>query len=215
MESRINTEQAASLTQGGLSLKLPMRGKVLANLMVSTIFFLFILACFLVVDYTNQHREHGLLEAQIADATRALAHRAVPVSVEELELQLAQMGESLWIEMESFPAAMNSTVFIDDILKLADESGLQATPLITEPWSTGTVGEHDYNIFRFNLAVRGTFSEVVALVSKLEDGRFKTLVLEGVIVTVPEDFLGGSAEGSMPFEASLALAVYTLPRSSD
>ena len=215
MESRINTEQAASLTQGGLSLKLPVRGKVLANLMVGTIFVLFILACFLLVDYTNQYREQELLEAQIADATRALGHQAMPLSNEELELQLAQMGESLWAEMESFPLKMNSTVLIDDILKLADENGLQATPLITEPWSIGTVGEHDYNIFRFNLAVRGTFSEVVALVSKLEDGRFKTLVLEGVTVTVPEDSLGGSAEGSMPVEASLSLAVYTLPRSSD
>jgi len=215
MESQANLGKAAPLTKGGVSFKFPVRGKVLAKLMVGAVFVLLAFACFLQIDYINQQRAQELLRAQIAEATQALGvQKTIPVSIDELESRLAQAKASLVAEEENFPAEMNSTVLIDNILKLAGESGLRATPLVSEPWSVLTVGEHDYNVFRFNLSVGGSFSQLVSLVSKLEDGRFKTLVLEKVSVTVPKESEEASAGVVMPVAATLHLAIYTLPRAS-
>ena len=97
------------------------------------------------------------------------------------------------------------------ILKLADECGVKAIPLITQPWTTEALSDYNYSIFRLNVAVAGYFTQLVSFLSKLEKGEIQTLIVEDISVTRVAEPSGNesSPEGTIPVNASLDLAVYT------
>ncbi len=141
----------------------------------------------------------------------------MPKLPQDLEQQLAAAQASLVAEQSIFPIKVNSTEVVNTILELADDSGVKAVPLVTEPWSIQDVGEHGYYVFRLNVAVEGILSELSSFVSILENGRFRTLVVEDLSVTrvSEQSEEEGISEGTISFVASLDLAIYTQSLTSD
>lgn len=189
-----------------------MRGKLLIAILITTLLVVYYL---FGMDYMKQLKEHEALTSQITDATQVLAQ--IPELPQDLEPRLAAAQASLAAVQGAFPSQMNSTEVIDTILKLADDTGVKAIPLVTQPWAIEKVGEHDYNVFRLNVAVEGSFSQLVSFVSKLENGELKTLIVENLSVTrvteEPEEET--VPEGTILITASLDLAIYTQPLTSD
>ena len=165
--------------------------------------------------YFKQRKGWEALTSQITEVTQTLAQ--IPGPAQDLEQRLAAAQASLAAEQNAFPSEMNSTQIINTILKLATVCEVKAIPLVTQPWSTEHIGEHDYHVFRLNVVVRGSYSQLVTFVSQLEKGEFKTLIVKDLSVTrVTEQPEGETVtEGTIPVTASLELAIYTQSPTSE
>jgi len=189
---------------------------VKSKLLIVLLIIILLVAYYLFgMDYIKQREQHEALTSQIADATQTLLQ--IPKLPRDLEQRLAAARASLAAEQSAFLGKMNSTQIINTILKLADDCEVKAIPLVTQPWSMEDIGEHGYYVFRLNLAVGGSFSQLVTFVSKLENGEVKTLVVEDLRVTrVSEQSEEESvSEAIIPVTASLDLAIYTQSPTSN
>lgn len=189
-----------------------MKGKLLITLLI---IILIVVYAYLGTDYFKQRKEWEALTSQITEVTQAL--REIPQPPQDLEQRLAAAQASLAAEQNTFPGEMNSTQIINTILKLAEDCEVKAIPLVTQPWSTENAGEYDYHVFRLNVAVRGSYSQLVAFVSQLEKGEYKTLIVKDLSVTrvTPQPEGETVTEGTIPVTASLALAIYTQSSASE
>jgi len=183
------------------------RSRLLIALLV---IILLVVYTYFGTDYMKQRREHEVLAAQITEVTGTIAE--IPEPALDLGEQLAAVQASLAAEQAKFPSKLNSTRVINAILSIADDCQVKAIPLVSEPWLTENIGEHDYRVFRLNVAVEGSLQQLLSFVSQLENGELKTLIIEDVSVTGA----GEQPEGrNVPITASLALAIYARPVTSD
>jgi hypothetical protein len=175
------------------------------------IIVLVVVYCRLGIDYMKQDSEREALASQITDATQTLAQMSEPPDY--LDQQLSAAQASLAAEQSTFPGEMNSTNIVNTILKLAEECEVKAIPLITQPWTTESISDHDYSVFRLNVAVVGTFIQMASFLSKLEKGEIQTLIVEDLSVTRVIEPPGeeSHADGTIPINATLGLAIYTQP----
>jgi hypothetical protein len=185
--------------------------KLLITLLIVVLLVVYYL---LGTGYRKQRQEHETLASQVNDATGALAQMPEPPA--DLELSLATAQASLDTVKNSFPDMMSSTRVVNTILRLADECEVKAIPLITQPWTTGALSDYNYSVFRLNVAVTGTFTQLVDFLTKLENGELKTLIIEGITVTEATEPSGvpGAPDRAIPVKASLDLAIYTRPPAS-
>jgi hypothetical protein len=175
------------------------------------IIVLVVVYCRLGIDYLKQDSEREALASQITDATQTLAQ--MPEPPDYLDQQFLTAQASLAAEQSTFPGEMNSTNIVNTILKLAEECEVKAIPMITQPWTTEEINEYDYSVFRLNVAVAGTFTKMASFLSKLEKGGIPTLIVEDLSVTRVIEPSGeeSNAEGTVPINATLDLAIYTQP----
>ncbi len=189
-----------------------VKGKLLITILI---IILLVVYCLFGMDYMKQRQEQEGLTSQITEVTQTLEQ--IPEPPQDLEQRLAIAQASLAAEQSAFSSQMNSTEVINTILKLADDCKVTAIPLVTQPWSMEKVGEHGYYVFRLSVAVKGSFSQLLTFVTKLENGEFETLIVENLTVTrVSEQSEEETvSEGTIPITASLDLAIYTQSLTSD
>jgi len=186
-----------------------VRSRLIIALLSIAIIALLVVYYFLGMGYREQRQGHEVLSAHIAEATQALAQ--TPRPPQDLEQRLAAARASLAAEQSAFPSQLNSTQVINAILKLADDCQVKAIPIATQPWSVGNIGG-GYHVFRLNISIRGSFSQLASFVSELENGEFETLVIENLSVTRA----AGQTKGEIiPVTARLNLAIYTQPPISE
>ncbi|HEY40836.1 MAG TPA: hypothetical protein G4O18_03140 [Dehalococcoidia bacterium] len=164
----------------------------------------------LAMDYMKQGPEHERLLSEIEEINQS--REALPEPSTYFSEQLVVIQAALDAESVTIPGEINSTDVLDTILSLADDIGVKAIPLITQPWMEVHIGVNTYSILRINVDITGLFSSVKNYVSRLESGDFKTLIVESLIVNV--DYGDGEevyAGGSTPVVASLDVAVFAKP----
>jgi len=166
-------------------------------------------------DYLKQGREHEALASQVNEATRTLAQ--IPSPPADLEQRLAAARSALESVNSTLPDRLNSTRIINTILRLADEVGVRAIPLTTQPWTTESINGEDYSVFRLHIAVTGPFTRLSSFFSQLENGEIKTLVMEYITVDkVTGSFRAEGVYGSMlQVDANLEIAVYSRPPATE
>ena len=166
--------------------------------------------CLFGMEYLKQRQQQAALTPQIDDVVRALAQMPEPPG--DIYLRLAAARTSLSDEQNALPGQINSTRTINTILRLADECRVKAIPLITHPWSLEKIGKHDYYVFRLNVAIEGSFSNLVTFISKLEKGELRTLTVENLSVDRVTGLPGEETvpEGNISITASVDLAIYIL-----
>lgn len=164
--------------------------------------------------YLKEKREQENLVAQIAAASRTLAD--IPPAPTDLGKKLSAARESLEAAESVFPGRLNSTAAINTILRLADDVGIKAVPLVTQPWSTESASGYAYSVFRLNMKVTGTFAQLSDFLGRLENGEMETLVIEYMTL---ERLTGPSGEfrttgNTMPVNAWLDVAIFSRPPPS-
>jgi Tfp pilus assembly protein PilO len=166
-------------------------------------------------DYLKQRRQHRSLASQITETTQILA--LVPLPPVDLGSRLAAAQGDLEAIKSSFPSYTNSTSIINTVLRLAVEIGVKAIPLVTQPWTTEDVKGQDYSVFRLNLAVTGTFTQLTDFLSRLETGKPETLVIEDLSVGNASEASGVGSDGGdrTAVNASLRIAIYALPSATN
>jgi hypothetical protein len=180
-----------------------LKSKLIIPILVIAVVALMAVNYLLGMDYLRQRQGHEALAAQITETTRTLAR--TPPPPQNLEPRLAAAEASLAAAQSAFPRDINSTRVINTILKLADACQVKAIPLVTNPWTKENTGL-DYQVFRLNIAIKGSFSQLNSFVSQLENGELETLVVENLRVTRDT---GAATEATTPVQASLDLAIYS------
>jgi hypothetical protein len=158
--------------------------------------------------YLKQHRENQDLARRIDEVAHLLAQ--VPPAPADLEQRLDEAQDSYAATLDSFPALLNTTQIVDDVLRLAEELGVKAVPLITQPQAVENTGGNDYALFRVNFTVTGDLTGVVEFINRLETSAPSTLVVKSALVERSTD---PETDESAPFEASLETVVYARPLS--
>lgn len=161
----------------------------------------------LAMDYMKQGSEQDRLLSEIEEVEQSQASLVEPSS--DAYERLAALQAELDAESEIIPSEIDSSDVVDIILSLAQQVGVKAIPLATQPWVEEHIGGNTYLVFRLNVEIEGFFSKVTEYVTRLESGEYTTLVVENIVVEADgeEDFAGGST----PVVASLDLAVFTQP----
>ena len=176
-----------------------MKSKSIIILVVAIIALL-VVYYFLGTDYREQCQAYDTLAARVNKATLTLTQNPHPP--QDLEQRLASAEATLAAVHSTFPSDLNSTRVINDILILADEYHVKAIPLVTKPWSLENIGK-GYHVFRMEMVVSGSFTQVSDFVSQLESSSFAAITVENLGVTrLP-------AGGNIPVVCNLDLAIYT------
>ncbi len=185
------------------------------SLVILLVLALLVVYTYLGMGYMKQRKEHEVLAAHISEVTKALGE--IPKPAGDLDEQLVAAQAGLAAEQGEFPGKLNSTRVINTILSIADDCGVRVTPLVTEPWLTEEVGEHDYLVFRLNIAVEGSFQQMASFVSQLENSELKTLLIEDLSVARADEQPEGEGitQTTVPVSAGLSLTIYTRPPTSD
>jgi Tfp pilus assembly protein PilO len=208
MADRINQDSPnTTKTKGRAGKAIRAKGKLLATIFAVGLVLVYAV---LGMSYLKQLKEHGALTYQIDEVTQTLSE--IPQPPQDLEQRLAEAEASLTAEQSTFPSTINTTQLINTVLALASSCGVKATPMVTQPWSTETVGQHTYPVLRLTVAVEGSFSQLATFASQLENGDYDTLVMENLNITRSTV---ESEEGTTPITGNLKLAVYARSLSSD
>lgn len=159
---------------------------------------------YLGTGYLRQRQDQGRLAVETEAAGQALA--TLPARPTDLDRQLQDALDAQEAARNSLPERMDTTRTLNAILRLAEDGGVKAIPLLTQPWMVESVGDYKYSVFRFELNVSGEFGAVQAFLSRLETGEPATLAVEYLRLTRPE---GHPESGQV--EAALRVAVYARP----
>lgn len=186
--------------------------KLLITLLIIALIVVYYL---LGTDYLKQLKQHESLPLQIAEVNRNRVQ--IPARPADLEQRLATARAELDTVGNTLPEKLNSTRIVNTILRLADDIGVKAIPLVTQPWTTKGSDNYTYSVFRLNVAVTGTFTQLVTFLSRLENGELQTLVMENLSVRRAD---GQSGEEATPgntihINASLDIAIYSQSRATD
>ena len=180
----------------------------LAIILISVI--LLVVYGLLGMDYMKQNSEHEDLLSEIEEVEQS--REAIPEPSTYWAEQLALTEATLAAEGQIIPSEINSSDVIEYILDLADDIGIKAIPLITQPWTEVHISNNEYSILRLDVGIQGAFALVKNYISRLESGEFQTLIVEDLIVNVDygdgEEIYAGDAT---PVVASLNLAVFAKP----
>jgi len=137
----------------------------------------------------------------------------IPTFPADLEQQLSDVQSSYEAAQNSFPNQLNTTAIINDILRLADDAGVKAIPLITQPWGPENINSQDYSVFRLSVTASGDFAGLASFIDQLENGEPPTLVIESLLIDRATEITGG--ETATPCAARLEIAVYARPLATD
>lgn len=181
--------------------------------MLITVLVLVLLVVYylMATDYLKQHRENKTLASQIDEMTQMLAQ--IPPSANDLEQRLNAAQSDFEATQNSFPDRLSTTRTVDFILKLAEATEVKAIPLVTQPWGIERVGSYDYSVFRVDVSATGSYTNLVKFINQLETSELKTLIIESLSVERLTD--KPREGGTIPVEASLAIAVYARPPAID
>jgi Tfp pilus assembly protein PilO len=162
-------------------------------------------------DYRERHNNNAALASQIAGATQQRAQITSPPA--DLEQRQAAASVSLDTEKNAFPAQLNSTRIVNAILQLAEATGIKAIPMVTQPWTTESVNETNYPVFRLNIAAKGTYVQLADFINRLENGEPATLVIGDLTVVRVTGLSSGKtgAGDTMAVDATLNIAIYGRP----
>jgi hypothetical protein len=166
-------------------------------------------------DYFKQRQQSKSLTAQINAAAQELA--LIPVPPADLDERLAAAQESLQVAKNSFNTDTNDINIVNTVLHVAEETGVKAIPLGTAPWVKETVSDTEYSVFRIELEVTGTFSQLLSFLDRLEGGEPESLIIEYLAVETINDSsnVDGEDTDAVSLKTDIKLAVYALLATND
>jgi len=212
MADRINQLSSGTLntkTKAGRAIL--SKGKLIIPILITLLVMVY---CLLGFNYLKQRQAQQELTSQIGETSQTI--REIPKPAQDLTQQLETAQASLATEQASFPSQIATTQVINSILGMAEGCGIKAIPMVTQPWSTETVGQHSYRVLRLMLSVEGSLSQLTNFVAQLEKGEYATMVIESLSATkATNQSEEAAAAGTISIAGSLKLAIYTRTAASD
>ena len=166
---------------------------------------------FLGTGYLKQRQDNKTLASEVSETIQILAQ--TPPRPTDQTQRLAAAQTSLEAEENAFPDQLNSTRIVNTILRLADDIGIKAIPLVTQAWTTIGINGHSYSVFRLDVSATGNFTPVTDFLSQLETIDIETLVIDYLAIdriTTPP-WGEGVSENITEVIANLDISVYSRP----
>jgi hypothetical protein len=140
-----------------------------------TILILAILAAyvFLGMSYVGQHRQNTDLTTGLSGLKVLLA--AMPNVTTDLDQRLAAVQGKLAAAEGAFIGETNDILIVNAILRLAEEVGVKALPLSTQPWTAEQISSRNFSVFHLSIQITGDFPHLQDFLSRLETGDLNTL----------------------------------------
>ena len=162
-------------------------------------------------DYLKQRNQRDDYNTQIAEASAELLQ--IPQPPTDLEARLAAAQDSLEEAKNAFTLDVTSTGIIRTILETANQTGVKAIPLTTQPWAQESVSNQIYSVFRIEIEVTGTYAQLVIFLHELENGEPRTLVIESLVMKAKPgiSLLSSSERDLLPLTVNIEIAVYATP----
>jgi hypothetical protein len=160
---------------------------------------LFVAYYFLGTGVVKKRHDNKALASQLTEKSDELAQVLKPS--QDLDARLAEAEENLADAISSIPTELNSTLVINDILKLAEVCRVKAVLLTAGPWTEGNK-EQGYHVFKISMSLEGKFADVHFFLDQMENVEFKTIMVEGLTVTQVDTT-------SAAVNANLSLAIYS------
>jgi hypothetical protein len=158
--------------------------------------------------YLKLRQENEALASEITSVTGNLMQ--IPSPPADLEQRLAAAQAAFNATKNEFPEKLNTTQIVNTILELADDVGVKAIPLVTKSWTTESINQHDYSVFRFDVVIRGTSEQLAGFLRRLEHDEIETLVIENLSVNKENEasVKVSISKAATRINASLSIAVY-------
>jgi hypothetical protein len=186
------------------------------NLLI-TLLVLILVAAYIIIgwDYLKQRNQKDELAGKIADTTQALA--LIPGPPAGLDAQLITAQNNLSEEKVSFTIDTNYIRIVNRILKLAEEAGVKAIPLSTQPWLREKYENQELYVFRIGLAIAGNYTQVAIFLSGLENSEPQTLIIEYLAMNkLPgSSLIEGTNQADLPVTGEIKIAVYSLDAAAN
>jgi Tfp pilus assembly protein PilO len=170
---------------------------------------------FIGSDYLNQRNQRDVYDSQIADAAATLM--LIPQPPADLEERLAAAQDALKEAKNAFVFDFTNAEIINKILGSANQTGVTATPLQTEPWVQESIAGQTYSVLRVYFQVIGEYTSLLMFLHELEYGELKTLVIESLTVETMSgiSLLESSERYALPLSVSVKIAVYAAPTDTE
>jgi len=120
---------------------------------------------------------------------------------QDLDARLSEAEQDLADAVNSIPTDLNSTLVINDILKLAGACQVDAIPLTAGPWTEENINQ-GYHVFNMTMSLQGSFPQIHTFIEQLETAEYKTIIIASLTVTQAEPV-------SAAVEATLSLSIYS------
>ena len=164
------------------------------------------------IDYIKQGPEQDSLLAEIEDVKHSI--QELPEPSQDYIERMEAVSASLDAEYSAITGETNSSDVIENILSVAQDAGVKAIPLVTQPWVDQNVRGTIYRIFRVEVEAYGAYAQVSEFITTLENDNQSTLIVENLSVTIDiedEEEEEGYTGGATPVIAKMILAVYNQP----
>lgn len=153
------------------------------------------------------------LKAEAAQVNQQVS-QGVPLPPTDLEAELEQAEDDLAEALQVFPSNINGNDVIDFIIAVAAECSVDLVPLVSDGESADSDGQ-SVVIFRYHGTVSGTIYHTSSFLTKLQTGRYQTLVLTECnvkrILTIDNPASGDSVLVTVDF----SIAIYVSLDSED
>ncbi len=161
------------------------RKQLLHQIMVMSL-VLMVFACLgmyyhLWTTYSEEQTRQDDLSFQV-DQFWSKVQAGAPQTPDDQEERLATAQRELEGQRNSFPTTIGSTEIMGILLSLAQENSVSLS-LKTELISPRFNDIYTCDMFTSNVKASGSFADLQAFISHLEDGPIKTLTLEGVNIS--------------------------------
>lgn len=160
---------------------------------------MFVAYYFLGTSVVKKRHDNKALASQLAVKSDELAQMLKPS--QDLDARLAEAEEYLADAISAIPTELNSTLVINDILKLAEACQVKAVLLTAGPWTAGDT-KQGYHVFKISMSLEGNFTNVHFFLDQMENVEFKTIIVEGLTVTQVDTTSGA-------VNVNLSLAIYS------
>jgi hypothetical protein len=162
-------------------------------------------------DYLGQRDEKASLASEITRAEKVLAE--LPPSAAGLDERLSAARAELEAARDAFPESLYTTRIIEFVMKNAEECGVKAVPLLSQPGALENISGYNYPVFNLNVHTSSTYLQLIDFLTRLEAGEIETLVLEHVSLVITPEVPPerDNPSGDIPIDASVDIAVYSRP----
>lgn len=145
--------------------------------------------------YFGQNGERAELNERLSQAQTLLA--GLINNRETMEDELTQAESLLAVSQAQFPESVESIEYGDDLFEIADDCNVSLTKVSASKPTSKTVGTVTYSTSRFDLAVQGSYANILDFIYALRTGDDFQLPWSAEVTSIKTSVSGGSASISL------------------
>jgi hypothetical protein len=156
-------------------------------------------------DHFRNRAEAAALNDQIAAVEQKIIDTPAPPVDLSARLEAAQAD--LAAAETALPAAINRNDVIDYLIRLANDCGVEAVPLIIDGWAPESPGS-SYSVLKLDVTLTGTLAGVTQMISMLQSSWYQSLTISNLSVSRKGALTSSGFGDATPVTAGMNIVIY-------